>query len=236
MEEARTSWVLLVGAAVAGSTVVYGSYWYGVKEKRDSASGQHLLQDARGRLDNARRERDSLNESADVFRTLVERGLLQREQRLDLVELVNTLRSRHQLYSLDYEIAPQRTLPLAGGRVFSSIDVQASRVTLKARGLHEGDLLGFISDLSRSRQGFYPVDRCNLRRVLGARRDPAGPRGGRLHARMDHAQGQACEPPGLASRSRWRSPRVAPTGKGSARSSTRRPSASSSTASAAARR
>jgi hypothetical protein len=162
-----TSWVLLVGAAVAGSTVVYGSYWYGVKEKRDSASGQHLLQDARGRLDNARRERDSLNESADVFRTLVERGLLQREQRLDLVELVNTLRSRHQLYSLDYEIAPQRTLPLAGARVFSSIDVQASRVTLKARGLHEGDLLGFISDLSRSRQGFYPVDRCNLRRVLG---------------------------------------------------------------------
>jgi hypothetical protein len=164
----RASWLLLAGAALAGSAIVYGSYWYGVKEKRDSASGQRLLTEARGRLDNARRERDNLNESADVFRTLVDRGLLQREQRLDLVELVNTLRARHQLYTLDYEIAPQRTLTLAGGRVFSSIDVLASRVSIKARALHEGDLLAFISDLTRSRQGFYPVDRCTLRRVEGS--------------------------------------------------------------------
>lgn len=163
----RASWLLLVGAALAGSAIVYGSHWYGIKEKRDSASSERLLHEARARLDNARRERDSLNESADVFRTLVERGLLQREQRLDLVELVNALRTRHQLASLDYDIAPQRTLPLAGGRVFPSIDVLASRVTIKARALHEGDLLGFIADLTQSRQGFYPVDRCTMRRIEG---------------------------------------------------------------------
>ena len=167
----RGSWLLLAGAAVLGSGLVYGSHWYGVKEKRDSASGERLLQEARARLDNARRERDNLNESADVFRTLVERGLLQREQRLDLVELVNALRARHQLYTLEYEIAPQRTLALAGGRVFASIDVLASRVNIKARALHEGDLLGFIADLTQSRQGFYPVDRCTLTRIAG---DPEG--------------------------------------------------------------
>ena len=167
----RGSWAMLLGAAVLGSAVVYGSYWYGVKEKRDSASSERMLREAHSRLDNARRERDSLNESADVFRTLVERGLLQREQRLDLVELVNTLRSRHELYTLEYDIAPQRPLALAGGRTFSSIDVLASRVTIKARALHEGDLLGFIADLTQSRQGFYPVDRCTLRRLEG---DPRG--------------------------------------------------------------
>jgi hypothetical protein len=165
----RASWAVLVGAAVVGSAMVYGTHWYGIKEKRDNASSERLLSEARGRLDNARRERDSLNESADVFRTLVERGLLQREQRLDLVELVNALRTRHELASLDYDIAPQRTLPLAGGRVFSSIDVLASRVNIRARALHEGDLLGFIADLTQSRQGFYPVDRCTLRRLEGDR-------------------------------------------------------------------
>lgn len=163
----RGSWLLLAGAAIAGAAIVYGSHWYGVKEKRDSAASAQRLQEARSRLDNARRERDNLNESADVFRTLVERGLLQREQRLDLVELVNALRSRHQLFALDYEIAPQRALALAGGRVFSSIDVLSSRVKMKARALHEGDILGFIADLSQSRQGFYPVDQCTLRRVVG---------------------------------------------------------------------
>jgi hypothetical protein len=163
----RGSWALLAGAMVLGSAMVYGTHWYGIKEKSDSAASERLLREARGRLESARRERDSLNQSADVFRTLVERGLLQREQRLDLVELVNALRTRHQLASLDYDIAPQRTLALAGGRVFPSIDVLASRVNIKARALHEGDLLGFIADLTQSRQGFYPVDRCGLRRIEG---------------------------------------------------------------------
>jgi hypothetical protein len=163
----RGSWLLLAGAIAVGSVIVYGSHWYGMKDKRDSADAARRLQEAHTRLAGARRERDSLNESADVFRTLVERGLLQREQRLDLVELVNALRSRYQLFTLDYEIAPQRPLVLAGGRVFPAIDVLASRVKLRAHALHEGDILGFIGELSRSRQGFYPVDRCTLRRVEG---------------------------------------------------------------------
>lgn len=164
----RASWLILAAALAVGATLVYGSYWYGVKEKRDSVVAQRHLQDAHARLDNARRERDNFNESADMFRTLVARGLLDREHRLDLVEKVNTLRTRHQLFSLDYEIAPQRTLQLPGGRVFPSVDVLASRVKLRARGLHEGDLLGFIDELSRSAQGFYPVDQCTLRRIAGA--------------------------------------------------------------------
>jgi len=123
------------------------------------------VQEARARLDGARRERDSLHESADVFRTLVERGLLQNERRLDLVELVNQLRARHQLFALDYDIAPQRTLELPGGRVFNSLDVLASRVKLRARALHEGDILDFVSALSHTPQGFYPVERCLLRRI-----------------------------------------------------------------------
>jgi hypothetical protein len=161
----RGSWIFLVLAIAAAVGIVLGSQWYYEKEKRDSASTGRRLQDARSRLDNARRERDSLIESSEVFRTLVERGLLQSERRLDLVELVNTLRARHQLASLDYEIAPQRTLQLSGGRVFASVDVLASRVKFKARALHEGDLLGFMEAIASTAQGFYPVDKCLLRRV-----------------------------------------------------------------------
>ncbi|HSN20091.1 MAG TPA: hypothetical protein VLS49_05405 [Usitatibacter sp.] len=163
----RGAWLVLALAVAAGAVFVYGSHWYGLKEKRDSIAAGRSLEEARARLDRARRERDNLNESADVFRMLVARGLLEREHRLDLVEKVNALRSRHQLFSLDYEIAPQRALPLAGGRVFPSVDVLASRVKLRARALHEGDVLAFIDELSRSRQGFYPVDRCTLRRIAG---------------------------------------------------------------------
>jgi hypothetical protein len=159
------SWIVLVASILAGAAIVAGSHWYLEKEKRDSAGSARRVQEARARLDGARRERDSLHESADVFRTLVERGLLQNERRLDLVELVNQLRARHQLFALDYDIAPQRILELAGGRVFNSVDVLASRVKLRVRALHEGDVFAFVSALSHTPQGFYPVERCLLRRI-----------------------------------------------------------------------
>jgi hypothetical protein len=172
----RSSWLLL-GASIAASLfIVLGSHWILEREKRDSASSGQRVQEARARLENARRERDSLQESSEVFRTLVERGLLQSERRLDLVELVNVLRARYQLFSLDYEIAPQRPLSLGGGRVFNSVEVLASRVKLKARALHEGDVLGFVEALSQSRQGFYPVDRCMMRRLEPPTEDSLQPR------------------------------------------------------------
>lgn len=161
----RAAWILLVLSIVAGAGIVAGSQWYYEKEKRDSATFGKRLQEAGSRVEGARRERDSLQESSEVFRTLVDRGLLQAERRLDLVELVNALRARHQLSALDYEIAPQRALQLGGGRVFASVDVLASRVKLKARALHEADVIGFMDALTRTPQGFYPVDRCVMRRV-----------------------------------------------------------------------
>jgi len=172
----RTAWILLFVSIAAGAGIVWGAHWYYEKEKRDSASSERRLREARTRLDTVRRERDSLRQSAEVFSTLMDRGLLQNERRLDLVELVNALRARYQLAGLDYEIAPQRPLALAGGRVFPSVDVLASRVKLKARALHEGDIVGFIDALSRTPQGFFPVDRCVLRRIEVAAADSLQPR------------------------------------------------------------
>jgi len=176
MRALRASWVLLALSIAAAVGIVLGSNWYFEKEKRDSASTGKRLQEARTRVEGARRERDSLQESAEVFRTLVDHGLLQTEQRLDLVELVNALRARNQLAALDYEIAPQRALQLAGGRVFASVDVLASRVKLKARALHEGDLIGFVDGLAKTSNGFFPVDRCVMRRVEVADPDSIQPR------------------------------------------------------------
>ena len=171
----RASWVLLLLSILAAVGIVLGSKWYLDREHHESANSGRRLQEARARLDATRRERDSLQDSAEVFRTLVERGLLKGERRLDLVELVNALRARHQLFSLDYEIAPQRALTLAGGRVFPAIDVLASRVKLRMRALHEGDVIGFVQALSESRQGFYPLDRCILRRAEGVAADTLQP-------------------------------------------------------------
>jgi len=170
------AWVLLAVSIAAGAGMIIGSQWYYEKEQRDAATFGKRLQEARVRVEGARRERDSLQESSEVFRTLVERGMLQSERRLDLVELVNALRARHQLASLDYEVAPQRPLQLGGGKPFTAIEVLASRVRLRARALHEADIIGFMDSLTRTPQGFYPVDRCLMRRIETAAPDSIQPR------------------------------------------------------------
>lgn len=172
----RGSWIVLALAVVAAVAIVAASHWVLERERRGGLNAAKRLQEARGRVDVARRERDSLQESADVFRTLVDRGLLQSENRLDLVEFVNGLRARNQLYALDYEIAPQRPLALPGGRSFPSVEVLASRVKFRARALHEGDLMGFVAGFSESRQGFYPVDQCAMKRIEVAQPDALAPR------------------------------------------------------------
>jgi hypothetical protein len=165
--ELAGAWALLAGSIVAGAAIIIASHWYLDREKRESLTAGRRMQEARTRVDAARRERENLQASAETFRTLVDRGLLVAEQRLDMVELVNALRARHQIAAIDYEIGPQRPLTLGGNRVYPSMDVLASRVKMRARALHEGDLLGFINELGASRQGFYPVDRCVLRRIEG---------------------------------------------------------------------
>jgi hypothetical protein len=170
------SWILLALSIACAVGLGIGGKYYLEHEKRTRLSAAQRLEQARARLETARRERDNLRESADIFRTLVDRGILQGERRLDMVELINGLRSRHQLFALDYEIAAQRPLPLAGGRTYPAVDVLASRVQLRMRALHEGDVLGFVEGLAASRQGFFPLDRCAMRRLEAATPDALAPR------------------------------------------------------------
>lgn len=172
----RGAWFLLAAAILTSAAFVAGTRWYLEKERGDTAGAQRRLQQASARVEAVRSERDTLERSAGVFRQLLERGMLQPERRLELVERVNELRARHQVMSLDYEISPQRALVLADGRAFPALDLFASRVKLRIRALHEGDALGFIEALAGSDQGMHPVERCQLRRLETASADALQPR------------------------------------------------------------
>ena len=161
----RGTWIVLGLSVAVGIVIVVASAWFLDRERRESVGSGRKIQEARARVEAARRERDNLQESSEVFRALGSRGLLQAERRLDLVEFLNRLRAQHRLFGLDYEIAPQRPLPLPGGRSYSAVDVLGSRVKLRLRALHEGDVIDFIDSIAGAKQGFYPLDRCVMRRL-----------------------------------------------------------------------
>jgi hypothetical protein len=115
----RTAWILLAASIAAVVVLIGGTQVYLQKEERDARGSDRRLKEARARVENIRRERDNLEESAAIYRSLIARGLMQPERRLDLVELMNGLRTHYRIFSVDYEMSPQRALPLAGNRAVS---------------------------------------------------------------------------------------------------------------------
>lgn len=161
----RLAWTALALAIAAGAALAWGGHWYLGKVRRDEAASRTQLAEASARLADARRESEDFRASAEVFRDLVKRGILEEENRLELVERLDRLKKGHRLSALEYEIAPQRPLAIAGTSTFTAVDVRGSRVKVTARALHEGDALAFLEELSRPPRGFTPATRCHLMRL-----------------------------------------------------------------------
>jgi hypothetical protein len=172
----RLTLAFLAIAVLAAAGIAFGSHWYLGKVNRDEVAARGALAEATSRLNAARRESDDLRASAEVFRDLVKRGILQEENRLEFVERLDRLKSAHRLLGLEYEIGPQRPLPLAGGLAFAAVDVLGSRVKVTVRALHEADALAFLDDLAKPPRGFNPATRCHLQRLEVATSDVLTPR------------------------------------------------------------
>lgn len=157
--------VALAGLGVA-VFLIGGSYLYWQSERSASVTSQRSLTDQRNRLEAIKRERDDLQGSEETYKALIARGAFVPERRLDFVEAMDQLRKRHRLLKLEYEVFPQRSLKFATGPNYAAIDVLASRVRMKIKAYHDRELLAFLDEFPRIQRGFFPLDRCMIKRVI----------------------------------------------------------------------
>ena len=160
----RAVFGLALASVGVAAFLIVGSYYYEQAETKNDQQSQRALQDMRKRLDTLRREREDLRNSKDVYKTLSVRGVFLPEQRLDLVEALAELKNRHKLLSLEYEVSPQRSLHMASGIAFRGVEVMGSRIKVKAQAYHDGDLIAFLDEFPRMQRGFFPIDRCVIKR------------------------------------------------------------------------
>lgn len=116
--------------------------------QRDRNAAQSQRSASQQRLAQSRDEEQEIKQKIARYNTLVARGIIGEEHRLDWVEEINAIKSARQLYDLQYEIAPQKPidttiLPGAGG----SYEFYASTMQLTLQLLHEEDLINFLADL-----------------------------------------------------------------------------------------
>jgi len=159
--------VALAGLGVA-LFLVSGSYLYWQSEKESDVVSARNLQELRNRLETLKRERADLQGSEETFKSLIARGAFAPERRLDLIEALTELKKRHKVLDLEYEVAPQRPLKFATGASYAGVGIMASRVHMKIQTYHDGDLVAFLDEFPRIQRGFFPIDKCSIKRVAGA--------------------------------------------------------------------
>ena len=161
--------VALAGFGVAAFVIV-GSYLFLQSEKKANAASQRSLQEIGARLSTIKREHDDLQGSEETYKSLIAQGAFAPERRLDLIEAFEQLKKKHRLIGLEYDVSSQRPLKFATGANFAAVNILASRIRMKVQAYHDGDLLAFLDEFPRIHRGFFPIDRCVIKRVASPER------------------------------------------------------------------
>lgn len=126
------------------------------------AAAQSERNEFDGKLKRVRNEENEIRQKAAVFNSLLARGVIGDEQRLEWVELLKDIRDRHRLIELRYEIAPQHAVDKSPSGQFT---LYASTMKLQLRLLHEEDLTRLLDDLRREARALIQVRRCDVSRL-----------------------------------------------------------------------
>lgn len=153
----------LVLGLVVSVLFVAGSFAYLRQERANEKISLRNLAEAQTRIGNANKEIQDLIASIDAYKRMRERGLFSEPSRLLWVERVASLKERHRLTALDYELGPRAAVLLPESASFPSIEILGSPVQMTIQTLHDGDLIGFLGELSTLSAGAFPMKRCAIR-------------------------------------------------------------------------
>ena len=126
------------------------------------SAAQRERNDVDGKLKRVRSEEAEIKQKSALFNSLQARGVFGEEQRLEWVELLMTIRDRHRLLDLQYEISPQRPLDDGAGSAYA---FYASAMQVRLRLLHEEDLTRLLGDLRQHARPLIQVRSCKLWRL-----------------------------------------------------------------------
>lgn len=158
---------LLITLAIGGSAVFFSQrFAHNAQQARQEA--QRQLADARSRLNAARDDQENMAAYTKEYTAIYRREIIGDEQRLNLIEGLETLRQRKRVLDFKYAIAPQQPYKTVPALDSGNFDLQLSNMTLQIELLHEGQLINFFDSLRRDINGWFVLDKCTMERAPGA--------------------------------------------------------------------
>lgn len=166
----RLQWSIALFVALSAAGTVIATIATKALDDAVKANRQALAakQDAQGKVARARDEEQELREKIGVYQTLVARGIIGQEHRLDWIEKIRKIKQARKLIDVRYEIAPQKPIDSeVAPSALNGFDILSSPMKLDMLLLHENDLLDFLADLRGGVQGYVRVKKCDVARATG---------------------------------------------------------------------
>jgi len=153
----------LLIAMGAACLVVSETWLIDARKARDAAKNSSAQ--AQKRLDQVSEEEREIKENMLWYARMASRGMVDQENRLDLIDSIAKIKTARKLFEIRYNIEAQRPLAYPGISPAGAMDLVSSRMKLDMQLLHEEDLLKFLSDLNAAALSHVSVRRCTLDRI-----------------------------------------------------------------------
>ena len=163
----KLSLITLIASLVIGGSAVFFSQKFATDAKKASHDAQQQLTEARNNLKAAQDDQENMVTYTKEYSAIQRREIIGNEQRLNLIESLETLRQRKRVLDFKYAIAPQQPHKPAIALDSGNFDLKLSAMTLQLELLHEGQLIAFFESLRSDMNGWFILDKCTLERSSG---------------------------------------------------------------------
>lgn len=172
MKFADIEWPVLRGALIGmgvaialSATTVGATHYYVSGLAAENSQYQAALNQIRDRYVAAIQERQLIERYWPHYRQLQANGFVGDENRLNWVDLLHALATRHRVLGLSYEVLPRAVAAPDQNINTGEFQLQGSEMILRLDLLHEGNLLALLQDLSMQNAGIFNLKSCSIDRV-----------------------------------------------------------------------
>ena len=99
------------------------------------------------------------------YAQLQREGFLGEQDRLTAARILDDLRSRHRISSLDYQIEPVSSVSIPRPQETGGLHLSESKISLNLRGFLDRDLNGFITGMIQDMPGHVTVKSVNITKL-----------------------------------------------------------------------
>jgi hypothetical protein len=156
--------VAFVALIALGAALIWYVQGLRAQETRQLAAARAERAQASERLSRIAEEEREVKEKIEVYRRLKDLDILGEERRLRWIDSMARIRASRELLDLRYQVERQRQIASVAGKA-GAVEFHSSLMNVELALLHEGDLLGFLSDLRQSGNAYYSVQRCGVTRT-----------------------------------------------------------------------